>query len=63
MNYREKRGTRHKKKIDIKDYAGDILKALPGGLLLTTKADDKVNSMVIGWGTFGINWSRPVFAV
>ena len=51
------------KKIDIKDYAGDILKALPGGLLLTTKADDKVNSMVIGWGTFGINWSRPAFAV
>ena len=51
------------KKIDIKDYAGDILKALPGGLLLTTKADDKVNSMVIGWGTFGINWSRPVLAV
>ena len=43
------------KKIDIKDYAGDILKALPGGLLLTTKADDKVNSMVIGGGTFGIN--------
>lgn len=51
------------KKINISDYAGDILKALPGGLLLTTKADDKVNSMVIGWGTFGINWSRPVFAV
>lgn len=51
------------KKIEVKDYAGDILKALPGGLLLTTKTDDKVNSMVIGWGTFGINWSRPVFAV
>ena len=51
------------KKIDIKDYAGDILNALPKGLLLTTKADGKVNSMVIGWGTFGINWSKPVFAV
>lgn len=49
--------------IDVKDYAGEILKALPKGLLLTTKADDKVNSMVIGWGTFGINWSKPVFAV
>ena len=51
------------KSIEIKEYAADILKALPGGLLLTTKADGKVNSMVIGWGTFGINWSRPVFAV
>ena len=51
------------KNIDVKDYAGEILKALPKGILLTTKAEDKVNSMVIGWGTFGINWSRPVFAV
>lgn len=51
------------KKINIADYAGDILKALSKGILLTTKAEDKVNSMVIGWGTFGINWSKPVFAV
>ena len=51
------------KQIDITDYAGDILKALPKGILLTTKAGDKVNSMVIGWGTFGINWGKPVFAV
>lgn len=51
------------KKINVSEYAGEILKALPGGILLTTKADDKVNSMVIGWGTLGINWSKPVFAV
>ena len=51
------------KQIDITDYAGDILKALPKGILLTTKSGDKVNSMVIGWGTFGINWGKPVFAV
>ena len=31
--------------IDIKDYAGEILKALPKGLLLTTKAEDKVNRL------------------
>lgn len=51
------------KEINVIDYAGDILNALRSGVLLTTKAEDKVNSMVIGWGTFGINWSKPVFAV
>lgn len=51
------------KTINVSDSAGDILNALSKGILLTTKADDKVNSMVIGWGTFGINWSKPVFAV
>ncbi len=51
------------KTINVSDSAGDILNALSKGILLTTKADNKVNSMVIGWGTFGINWSRPVFAV
>ena len=52
-----------KKKIDFVDYLNDVVKALSHGLLLTTKAKDKVNSMVIGWGTPGINWSKPVFAV
>lgn len=51
-----------KRKINLADYAGDIIKAIPKGILLTTKAD-KVNSMVIGWGTLGTNWSTPVFAV
>ena len=51
------------KKINVSDYAGTIISALPKGILLTTKADGKVNSMVIGWGTIGRNWSNPVFAV
>lgn len=52
----------NKRKIEVFDYAGEVVKALSKGILLTTKAD-KVNSMVIGWGTLGINWARPVFAV
>ena len=51
-----------KRRIEVSDYAGEIVKALSKGIFLTTKAD-KVNSMVIGWGTLGINWGRPVFAV
>ena len=50
-----------KKKIDIRDYAGEIIKAMRPGILLTTKVGDKVNSMTIGWGTIGIIWERPVF--
>ena len=52
-----------KKKIEFADCMNDVVKALPHGILLTTKVDSKVNSMVIGWGTPGINWTKPVFAV
>ena len=51
----------NKRSINLTDYANDILQALPKGILLTTKVGKKINSMVIGWGTFGINWSKPVF--
>ena len=50
-----------KRKIDFTDYADTIAKALPRGILLTTKEGDKINSMAIGWGTLGINWGLPVF--
>ena len=50
-----------KKKIDIHDYAGEIIKAMRPGILLTTKVGGKVTSMTIGWGTLGIIWERPVF--
>ena len=50
-----------KRKIDICNYAGDIIRAMQPGILLTTKVGDKVNSMTIGWGTIGIQWEKPVF--
>lgn len=50
-----------KKEIDVFDYTAEIIKAVKTGVLLTTKADDKVNSMTISWGTLGIEWSRPIF--
>lgn len=52
-----------KRQINPFDYAGDICKALPHGILLTTKRGDEVNSMTIGWGTIGIDWCIPVFIV
>lgn len=51
-----------KRKIDPFDYATHICKAMkPHGILLTTAAGGKVNTMTIGWGTMGVDWSRPVF--
>ena len=52
-----------KKEIQVLDYANVIMKELKTGVLLTTKADDKVNSMTISWGTLGIEWSKPIFTV
>ncbi|MGN0193623.1 MAG: flavin reductase family protein [Pseudoramibacter sp.] len=51
-----------RKKVKIEDIAGKIVSELPKGILLTTKTEDKVNTMTIGWGTVGIEWGKPVFA-
>ena len=50
-----------KKHIEPFDCAGEICKAMPGGILLTTKLGEQVNTMTIGWGTLGIEWGKPVF--
>ena len=50
-----------KREINPFDYAGDIMKALPRGILLTSEAEDCVNAMTIGWGTLGIEWGVPIF--
>ena len=50
-----------KRTVNAFDYAGQICKAMPKGILLTTKAGDKVNTMTIGWGHIGIEWGKPIF--
>ena len=52
-----------KKEINLFDYAADIYKALPRGILLLSEAEDCVNAMTIGWATFGVEWGVPIFAV
>lgn len=52
-----------KRKIELFDYANEIMKAVQTGALLTTKADGKVNTMTISWGTLGIEWAKPIFTV
>ena len=48
-------------RIDIRDCAGDIIRAMRPGILITTKVGDKINSMTIGWGTLGMIWEKPFF--
>ena len=50
-----------KKQVNAFDYAADICKALPKGILITTKNGDFVNTMTIGWGHLGIEWGKPIF--
>ncbi len=50
-----------KREIEIFEHAGEVVKALKTGVLLTTKAENKVNSMTIGWGTLGVIWGKPTF--
>ncbi len=50
-----------KRKVNVWDYAGKIAEAMKPGILVTTKAGEKVNAMTIGWGTLGIEWGRPIF--
>lgn len=50
-----------KKYINLKDNANEMIAALGKGVFLTTKAEDKVNSMAIEWGTIGCLWGKAVF--
>lgn len=50
-----------KRMINVFDYAGDICNAMRKGILLTTKQNNKINTMTIGWGTVGIEWGKPIF--
>ncbi|MDD3368173.1 MAG: flavin reductase family protein [Lachnospiraceae bacterium] len=50
-----------KKQIEVFDYASTILKQIPAGVLLTTKFENRINTMTIGWGTLGMEWNRNIF--
>ncbi|MBQ6394871.1 MAG: flavin reductase [Atopobiaceae bacterium] len=58
----EEEGVRMEKRyVEPFELSEEITSKVKAGILLTTKADGKVNSMVIGWGTIGVLWGMPVF--
>ena len=52
-----------KKYINLWEYAGVILEQVGTAALVTAKAEGRVNSMTIGWGTLGTEWAKPIFTV
>jgi len=52
-----------RKEVKAADYAQQIIKSIPKGVLVTAKVGDRVNPMTIGWGTYGTEWGREMFVV
>ena len=50
-------------KINVWEHAGEILEHLGKGVLLTTQANGKINTMTIGWAHLGIEWGKPICIV
>ena len=49
--------------LDPSEAASEAMQWLPRGAFLTVRHGHRVNTMTIGWGTFGVIWTRPVFMV
>jgi flavin reductase (DIM6/NTAB) family NADH-FMN oxidoreductase RutF len=43
--------------------AEDTINKLKEGVFLTVKSRDMLNTMTIGWATFGVVWSKPIMMV
>ncbi|MGB5158825.1 flavin reductase family protein [Desulfobacterium sp. N47] len=49
--------------VDYLNVAEDSIKKIKEGAFLTVKYEDALNTMTIGWATFGIIWRKPVMMV
>ena len=48
---------------EYKTFLPKLLEILPKGAFLTTSQNGKVNTMTIGWGSFGFEWGIPTVEV
>jgi flavin reductase (DIM6/NTAB) family NADH-FMN oxidoreductase RutF len=51
------------KDLDYMTIAEDAIKRIKKGAFLTVKAGNALNTMTIGWATFGIVWQKPIMMV
>jgi len=52
-----------KQVVSYKKRMDEVFEQVQKGVFLTTKNNDKVNTMTIAWGGIAIVWSKPVFIV
>jgi flavin reductase (DIM6/NTAB) family NADH-FMN oxidoreductase RutF len=52
-----------KQVVSYKKRMDEVFEQLQKGAFLTTKNDDKVNTMTIAWGGISFVWHKPVFIV
>ncbi|MEW6670085.1 MAG: flavin reductase family protein [Thermodesulfobacteriota bacterium] len=51
------------KTVDYMSVADDSVKKIKKGAFLTVKSGDRLNTMAIGWTTFGFVWRKPIMMV
>ena len=51
------------KNLNYMSIAEDAINKIKKGAFLTVKAGDKLNTMTIGWATFGFIWQKPIMMV
>ena len=49
--------------VDYMSVAEDTIDKIKAGAFLTVKSGDRLNTMTIGWATFGVVWSKPIMMV
>lgn len=51
------------KELNYMSIADEVMKKIKKGAFLTVKAGDMLNTMTIGWVTFGFVWQKPIMMV
>jgi flavin reductase (DIM6/NTAB) family NADH-FMN oxidoreductase RutF len=51
------------KDVDYMKVADDAVKRIRKGAFLTVKSGGRLNTMAIGWTTFGVVWQKPIMMV
>ena len=51
------------KDVDYMSVAQDSMKKIQKGAFLTVRSPKGLNTMTIGWATFGVVWTKPIMMV
>ena len=51
------------KNVDYMSVAEDSINKIKKGAFLTVKSGNALNTMIIGWATFGVVWTKPIMMV